>query len=61
MFIETTRKIRLNDEEKEALNKAQKIVDDIFYKMANLKDKIDIEDDVADTLDDLQATINTII
>ena len=61
MIIETTRKIKLNDEEKEVLNKVQKIVDDIFYKKANLKDKIDLEDDVADILDDLQATINTII
>lgn len=59
MFIETVVKVKLNDEEKEALKKIHKLVNDIYDKTDS--DEIEFEDGIADILDDLQTTIKCII
>ena len=61
MIIETKTKVRLNDEEKETLKKANKIVNDVFDEIHAIESEVDLEDDVLDVLDDLQATIRYLI
>lgn len=61
MKMEKVLKVKLEEEEKEALKQVVNIVNDIFNKSDGCEDEIEIDDDILDMLDDLQATIRTII
>ena len=67
MIIEEYKRIeiKLDDEEKEVLKKAYKILDDIFNKMNLTKDKVNLEvnleDEVWGMIDNLDDKISDMI
>jgi hypothetical protein len=61
MKVVTLAKVKLTDEEKEILSKASYVVDEICTNICATEGNVDLEEDVSDILNDIQATISNII
>ena len=61
MYVETSVKVRLMDEEEECLHKALDIINEIYHETCNYSCEVTFEDDIESVLDEMQSTIRSII
>ncbi len=61
MKVEKIAILKLTDEEEEILSKAQYVVDEICTSICATEGNVDLEKDVCELLNDIQATIRNII
>ena len=61
MKVVKTAKVKLTDEEKEILSKASYVVDEICTNICATEGEVDLENDVCELLNDIQATISNLI